>query len=147
MCNLYLERYMGFRIQSCMRDWRYKRSTCPSFLKTFHVQGIVWTRLTTYRWRQRQTTATKTVSKRVTRHKIVLQADATKRGCPATHIIDSSTGWTHCSQGHSIVSISCLKSAAFWKLHPCLPTFAIQNKFSLFESGCRSLAVLSVCRV
>jgi len=53
----------------------------------------------------------KTRSKRATQREILLRAGATIGGRLATYIIDSSKGWAHCSEGHWIVSVSCLHSA------------------------------------
>jgi len=112
---------MGFHVPSRMWDWRYKRSTPPSSLKRFTFKNDLNLKIHFVRavkipcwmgWRLRtRSTIAKQDRRTQTQRKIVLQVEATIRGRLATCFIDSSKGWAHCSEGHLIVSVSCLGSA------------------------------------
>ena len=65
--------------------------------------------------------ATKQVRRRTTRRTIVLLISAATRGRLATYIINPSTGWAQWSEGHLIVSVSCLGSALCNPLPICQP--------------------------
>jgi len=65
--------------------------------------------------------ATKQVRRRTTRRTIVLLISAATRGRLATYIINPSTGWAQWSEGHLIVSVSCLGSALRKPLPICQP--------------------------